>query len=432
MATSGVVVTGTIGASVSSTLDLEVSGFGEPTAAILFLSDANTTNNPQVHNSISVGFWTASAQRAIGYFSRDNISDGQSSRQQKTGVVFAKPTASISGGTTTAVRFFEATVAVAPGGNGIRLTVSYSDSGVSRYVTAILIKGTLNVGVVDVNLGTGTSAIDVTSLGFRPDLLFAIGTGAASDTLLTHGIASIGFAHNDGTTTTQGFVGVWSEDNVATTDTGAYVGASHIGGQVFNGTATWLASVSDFDANGFSITPSANAGSDVLYILALELADANDAYVGVVDSKTTTGTQAYTGTGFTPQVVGLLQTRCTATGTVARTNSLAIGATDGTRSRVVSARDQDAVTTSSSDSESADSVILIRNGDGTDDAAAAYSSFDSDGWTLNYSDGSASVRKMLAFAIGDSTAGGGAPTLSDLQAVSITSTTVQGTYDYAF
>ena len=432
MATSGVVVTGVIGASVSSTLDLEVSGFGEPTAAILFLSDANTTNNPQQHAAISVGFWTASAQRSVGGYSADSSADGRCSRQQKTGVVFSRPSTSVSGGTTTAVRFFEATAAVAPGGNGIRLTVSYSDSGISRYVTAILIKGTLNASVVDVNLGTGTSAIDVSSLGFRPDLLFAIGAGGGSNSLLSHAITSIGFAHNDGTTTTQGFVGVWSKDNVATTDTGAYVGASHIGGQVFNGTASWLASVSDFDANGFSITPSANAGSDVLYILALELADANDAYVGVVDSKTTTGTQAYTGTGFTPQVVGLLQTRCTATGTVARTNSLAIGATDGTRSRVVSARDQDAVTTSSSDSESADSVILIRNGDGTDDAAAAYSSFDSDGWTLNYSDGSANVRKMLAFAIGDSTAGGGAPTLSDLQAVSITSTTVQGTYDYAF
>ena len=432
MATSAVVVTGVIGASVSSTLDLEVSGFGEPTAAILFLSDANTTNNPQQHAAISVGFWTASAQRSVGGYSADSSADGRCSRQQKTGVVFSRPSTSVSGGTTTAVRFFEATAAVAPGGNGIRLTVSYSDSGISRYVTAILIKGTLNASVVDVNLGTGTSAIDVSSLGFRPDLLFAIGAGGGSNSLLSHAITSIGFAHNDGTTTTQGFVGVWSKDHVATTDTGAYVGASHIGGQVFNGTASWLASVSDFDANGFSITPSANAGSDVLYILALELADANDAYVGVVDSKTTTGTQAYTGTGFTPQVVGLLQTRCTATGTVARTNSLAIGATDGTRSRVVSARDQDAVTTSSSDSESADSVILIRNGDGTDDAAAAYSSFDSDGWTLNYSDGSANVRKMLAFAIGDSTAGGGAPTLSDLQAVSITSTTVQGTYDYAF
>ena len=82
-----------------------------------------------------------------------------------------------------------------------------------------------------------------------------------------------------------------------------------------------------------------------------------------------------------------------------------------------------------------DAVVLAVRGNrlgGGADAVADLDSFDSDGWTLNYSDGSASARKMLAFAIGDSTAGGGAPTLSDLKAASITATTVQGTYDYAF
>jgi hypothetical protein len=423
MATAASVFTGTIGASVSSTLDLGV-GFGAPTAALIILSEANTGSNPQSNAALSFGIWSASAQRSAGYFSRD--ASNNATRQQKTGVVAVRPSQ-------TAGQFFELTAAVAPGSDGLRLTVSYSDSSVSRYVTAILFKGTTNVGMVDVNLGTGTSAIDVTSLGFRPHFLCAIGAGGSSNINLTQAIISIGFAHNDGTTTTQGFVGAWSEDSVATSDTGVYVGASHIGGQVFNGTASWLASVSDFDANGFSITPSANAASDVLYIVALELADANDAYVGVVDSKTTTGTQAYTGTGFTPQVLGLLQTLCTATGTVTRTNSLSVGATDGTRSRVVSVRDRDAVASPSADSQSADSLLLIRNGDGTDDAAAAYSSFDSDGWTLNYSDGSASVRKMLAFAIGDSTAGGYThPTLSAATLVPAGGNTYQPRVTYTF
>jgi hypothetical protein len=155
-----------------------------------------------------------------------------------------------------------------------------------------------------------------------------------------------------------------------------------------------------------------STGSDVAHYLALELADPDDAYVGIVDSKTSTGTQAYTGTGFTPQALMLWQTLNTSVG-ITQGSSLSLGATDGSRHRALSIYDRDAQSTTSSASEAnLSNPLFIEDNTGATDAIAAYSSFDSNGWTLNFSDGSASARKILAIAIGDSTAGGSTYTLS--------------------
>lgn len=51
-------------------------------------------------------------------------------------------------------------------------------------------------------------------------------------------------------------------------------------------------------------------------------------------------------------------------------------------------------------------ILRIQSAVGSTDTIASLVSLDADGWTLNYSDGSASVRKMLAIAIGNSSAGG--------------------------
>lgn len=393
MATNAVVATGTIGPSVGNTCSLTVSGFGTPTAALLFISNANTTNNPQDGLNFSVGMWSASEKHSSSITSVHNGSVSITYRRQFNDY----PLIQLNSDGTTLQAFNVSTTT-----DGLTLTVASSGSSASRYVYAILINGTSNVSAGSINLGTGTSAIDITAPGFRPDLVFFHGTGAGNETAAANAILSFGVAHNNGSTTNQGMVGVWSEDQQDTTDTGSYINSGYVAGQVFNGSAAWLASVSDFDSSGFSITPSANASSDIVYYLAIELADADDAYVGIIDSKTSTGTQAYTGTGFTPDVVGLVQTMCTATNTHTTQGSLAFGATDGTRSRVLSIVDEDAQAVVDTDSASYDGALWIRADSGSDDAKATISSLDSDGFTLNYSDGSASARKILAFAIGNS------------------------------
>lgn len=431
MSTSAKVATGTIGPTVSNTVDLTVSGFGTATAAVIFLSRAATADNPSTNAGFSTGFWTASTQSAVAVQMDSGLSAStETARAITTGR--AAQLLSAASGTSDDSSFYELTASSIT--DGIRLTVSSSSASLTYYVYAILFKGTTNVYVGSQSLGTGTSAIDITAPGFKPDLvLFHTNGDASAPRINNNAIYSIGVAHNNSSdTVSQGMAGFWSEDNQSDTDSGSYIRSGYVAGQVFNGTASWLASVGSFDASGFSITPSASANNDPVYFLALELADPDDAYVGIVDSKTSTGTQAYTGAGFTPEVLGLIQTACTAEATITTQGSIAFGTTDGTRTRVFSVRDANGAATTDCGSKSKDQPLYIRLNDGTVDAEASLSSFDADGWTLNYSDGSASARKMLAFAIGDSTAGGAAPTLSDLQAVNITASSVQGTYDYAF
>jgi len=51
-------------------------------------------------------------------------------------------------------------------------------------------------------------------------------------------------------------------------------------------------------------------------------------------------------------------------------------------------------------------IVNIRSAVGSTDTIASLSSLDSDGWTLNYSNGSGTARKVLAIAIGNATASG--------------------------
>jgi hypothetical protein len=90
---------------------------------------------------------------------------------------------------------------------------------------------------------------------------------------------------------------------------------------------------------------------------------------------------------------------------------VSVGFGDGTTERCLAVFDEEAVGTSNAGSEADTSNILrILADDGTTDAVASLNSLDSDGFTLNYSDAAAAANKILAFAIGDSTAGGGGGT----------------------
>lgn len=171
--------------------------------------------------------------------------------------------------------------------------------------------------------------------------------------------------------------------------------------QNFNGTLSWKASIGAH-SSGFTITPSANANSDIVYYLALELADPDDAYVAIKDTITGTGDQAYTGAGFTPTALILGQTMCTAVNTNTTQGYFGIGA-GGPASVEQSLGIIDENAQAASDSESyADlsNIVNIRSEVGSVDTIASLSSLDADGWTLNYSNGSGTARKMLAIAIG--------------------------------
>lgn len=399
MATKAAIVAGLL--PTSGTRDYTATGFGTVDAAIVIVSQANSTNNPTSSLEYSIGFWDGvnSVQHAYQSRAAHGVTTSETRRLQKTNIILNTNDNSL-----------EATASAIT--NGLRLTVTGS-TGVERYITLIFIGGVTDVHLDQLELGTGTSAIDVTAPGFKPGLVFFLSNGNSSanngnyDTIA---LSSFGVAHNNSSDTiVQGAILGRSDDFVSTANTFCYASHSIVAGQISaSGTPTWTAAISDFDASGFSITPSASTSSDVLSYLAIQLADPDDAWVDVIDAATSTGNSSQSGFGFSPDAVGLVGSLSTSLGTAASGRMICFGAGDASGEQCLTCCDEDAVTiTDSSSLADTSNILNLRDQNDGVDAVASLGSLDSDGFTLNYSDAASAAFKILAFAIGDSTAGGG-------------------------
>lgn len=413
MAVTSCVITDTLPAD-STPKSFTRSGFGTPDAAIVIIGRANTVNNPQPEFDVSIGFWDGTNQYAASAHAIDNLDTTITSRFRYSNRI---------GGFryhdgTNYVNIAQWTIANVT--DGVQFTLTDDNTGAGHHATVILFKGLTNKKVGTFAFPGTASEVDVSDVGFKPDVVFMVDpvSGTAYSTALAESAEgshiNFGVAHNSSADViSQAGVTFASYNAVGTSQVNTSIHDKILRRWYADSTpASFTTSISAFDANGFSVTPSGATSSRPFY-LALELPDPDDAYVGIIDSKTSTGTQAYTGVGFTPLAILLASTTETAINqsSTSPTGALYFGATDGTEEQSIIWMDQDAQNVSNVASRADTANVLnLRFHDDTVDAVAAYSSFDSDGWTLNYSDGSSSARKILAFAIGDSTAGGGGAT----------------------
>lgn len=396
MAKKAAVATGLLPTTASGTVDLTVTGFGTVDAAIVFVTNANSTSDPEAAYVASIGFWDGvnSVQHCVSSYSFN-------AQSPTTVCARYKDTDKI-------LRVVSYTGTCSAVANGIRITVSATTS-LARYVTAILIGGATDVHLAEQNMGTGTSPIDIEEPAFKPDMVFltTAGLGSAGNQTLQEAIISFGAAHNNSAdVVSQGAIYNFSQNGQATTNTGSYATDSYCIGQYFNNSPSWQASIGSFDANGFSLTPTASASNDYVSYLAIKLADPDDGFVDLISAATSTGDDSTTGAGFTPDAIGLVSSTASAIDTAADGAVFSFGAADDTRQRSLCVADEDAQGTSDTQSDADTSNVFSLTFDtGAVDAVASLSSMDSDGFTLNYSDAAASAKKILAFAIGDSTGG---------------------------
>ena len=396
MATNACVVSGTLPQANSGTVDLTSSGFGTVDAAIVIMTQANTTNNPEADLRYGVAFWDGSSDMSTASTSVDAVGTTNALR------IGDNTDARWSGSTPLTYDISAVT-------DGIRLTKSGGTASVDYYVTAVMITGAPNSSLRVKNLGTGTSAQTITP-GYKADLVIAACVGANSDTQNgNHAIHSLGFAHNNSSdTVTQGAIYASSRDGQTTSFTNSRITNSYIAAQLFNDSVTWQASVGNFTSTTYDITCTSSAGSDRVYLLEVELADPDDAWVTVIDAATGTGNDAHTGAGFQPEAVFLASEGSTSLDSTAQSRAQSFGASDGTTHFVHFFHDEDNVSTTNANSEySSSNVLHVTDDAGTDDYIASMSSLDSDGFTLTYSDAATAASKILVLAIGDSTAGGG-------------------------
>lgn len=283
-------------------------------------------------------------------------------------------------------------------------TLNWANTTSGMVVNYLALGGAeLSASVVHPTVPTATGAWAITGAGFQPDAaIVLLGSNAYSG---SDSMAGFGFVSKQGATVKQGCAttayNAGSSVYQRTDQSIALVNGGS--GKVFE------ASHTSMDAGGMTLnvttlTGGASLQASVLFLKGVQIR--SDAII----QKTSTGTQAYTGYGFQPKAL-LFGGSMIPASTAVQTNGLywMFGATDGTNRGVVAKRSEtngshvlDRTKVYKWPSDSSTPTVL---------AAADLSTFDADGFTLNFTTADAVARQSLVMAFGDP-AGSGAQNVS--------------------
>ena len=289
------IVSGALGTVNGATIDLTSSGFGTPVAALVIVGNGTVNGTRQDDAALSVGATDGTRQWASGLFSLTGQSTTSTRRVFRADSVAAISTA----GADPLVRVsFNAWIT-----DGVRLTVDTTTS-LSRIIKVVLFSG-VSAYCDDVDLGTGTSAINVTSPGFLSDLVLF---GNASDTdgtsSSTRVLNSFGAAWYNGGTEVNRCWTQHSHTGQSTQRVNGELSEQYVAEQRLDSGLSWGLTCDNFDSSGFDLTPSANSFNDHVGYLAIGLTGSDLAWLGTIDTPTSAASDwAVTSPGHQPQLV---------------------------------------------------------------------------------------------------------------------------------
>ena len=426
MAVTAALVTGTL--PTTGSVDMTSPGFGTPDCAIVMASEANTTSNPATHLNISLGL-VALSSACTANRQRHGASNADAYRHfDNRAITIISPTNS-----ETEIQYGGSLIS-----DGIRFTVETGSTTVQRYCQAMLIRGVKNIAQGTTTL-TGTTPVAV-STGFRPTAVFVLDSATNSPPpILNSGcITSFGIVHwNNAGTRLQRCISYSSANATSVATVNSSLWHTSCAKMYFNnGAYNRTAHAQSPTSSGFEFVAAESANNHRLAWIAIELNDHDQFYLGTQDCSTSNNPQNFTGLKFQPVAMGLMSTMMTFMNSTygTSTGGISFGMASGPSAQAsIVVCDKDGVTPMVASSRWDGSNILnLRNHEDAVDAVGALSQFNPNGYTINYSDTPSSAWKLMVWAIGADASGGTAPTLSDLQAVNITSSSVQATYDYAF
>lgn len=273
--------------------------------------------------------------------------------------------------------------------NGVR--INWGNAPASGFLlTVTLYAGTdLSAKAGISSLSTQDNTTDVNTVGFEPDVVF-FGTHNTliNDSGYTLAMLSYGVATNKNPVVQSSWV--WASNNGQASGTIlAQICNNYAFGQCSLTELSYGCEVGTFDASGFSITSRlGDASADNVGYLALAFNNVVDFKTGIIDSPTSTGSQSITDPGFKPQYVNLGLTQMQAVNTFYTTGlggSFGISVFDEDNAYCNSYQDEDGSGTSNTQCISDDTVINLPEDDGTSGHVAAFTSFDTNGWTWNFS-----------------------------------------------
>ena len=272
----------------------------------------------------------------------------------------------------------------------------------------------VTTGSFAASASTGNQA--VTGLGYKPDIvIFFITLQTAAGQSNNNSQYSMGVMHSSG----QWAIGGKAQNAQATMNTARFFQNNRcIAVQATVSTALiWEASYVSMDSDGFTINIDVTDGS--LFLIGYMAIKGGQWKVGTETQKTSTGTKATTGVGFLPSALMFGSVCDTQTAGVNDHNRQVFGVTTGTGNNTcLFAGDSDNTANAvASTIMSATKCIVMATEAGaspTTQAECALSSFDSDGFTLNWSTADATARVFGYIALGANSTGSSIKTFDGL------------------
>ena len=282
--------------------------------------------------------------------------------------------------------------------NGVRVNFTTAPGGYT--VIAIFFAGDDVEAHADTfNPGTTVNGtVDITDPGFQPDLVFfAAQLQQMNDVEGSNHILSFGVAIDDGSDTQMASFSA-ETDGQAAGDPFA---------RVQNNRAVWTwvyeCEIGTFDASGFSSTLRiASAGTDDVGYLAIKTGA--NLSLEVFDSPTSTGNASSTAPGYTPDVLISMLTyleSVNASSNDDTAGSYGISAIDAIAENIEAFAIEDAADPTDTESQADNKAINLPSDDSSSSIEADFVSFDSSGWTLNFTQVEANAKKFLVLAIGE-------------------------------
>lgn len=269
--------------------------------------------------------------------------------------------------------------------------------GTNRRFTMLVLAGEdVEAHLNEQNLGTGTSAIDVTAPGFEPDIVFASTAFRTATSTASPAMRGFGVGINDGADTQRCFTDIESAGTLTGARPGGVTRDNRIAARITAGTpptAVYDVTIGTYDSTGYSVTPSANAGSEIVSFLAVKMPGIR-MHLDDFLTKATTGVESYTGAGFTPRVALLagggntsINTPQGATAALAsRYMAMVADAADPTKVGVHSHRNQNGAAPTVASTKSLDDghVIIGSSGANFADELGEFDGFTTDGFDVDY------------------------------------------------
>lgn len=355
-----------------------------------------TAAGTNTQNRLLFGAAVSASERACAAFYSRNLSlSSETARVLKSDYFASVPAGS---GTSSATNAFDF---VKRGQYGFQVNFATNLNG-QIYPYLAMRNVSKKVGYFDLNTSTGNQAI--TGVGFPPKIVLLF-TSAANNT--EGWVADAYFSFGAAVSSSKRFSHAqYDDDNQNNAISRRYYSDSHVYTEITDSGVIAQADLQSMDSDGFTIDVETAPGA-ARRILYVAIGGSNlQADVGRKSTKTSTGTQAYTGVGFLPKMLMTIANDLSSGSldTVSNDCEFSMGwTTGGTDQQYTLGVSENNAGTMNTGRRLSTTKCLGTTAPSDETSVtteASLTSFDTDGFTLNFSTANATAREFHYIALG--------------------------------